>query len=63
LARDVEGDVAAAIAFEEFDTALGEEFGAGDYVCGFRVTAQGDYRLVFQKEENVADFVFFAEGD
>jgi hypothetical protein len=35
----VEGDVAATVAFEEFDAALGEEFGAGDYVCGFRVAA------------------------
>ena len=39
LAGAVEGDVAAAGAFEEFDAALGEEFGGGDYVGGFGVAA------------------------
>ena len=39
LAGAVEGDVAAAVAFEELDAALGKEFGRSDYVCGFRVAA------------------------
>jgi hypothetical protein len=63
LAGAVEGDVSAAVAFEEFDAALRQEFGARDYVRGFRVAAQGDYWLVFQEEENVADLFFFAERD
>ena len=33
LAGAVESDVAAAVAFEEFDAALGEEFRGRDYVC------------------------------
>ena len=37
MAGGVEGYVAAAVGFEEFDAALGEEFGARDYVCGFGV--------------------------
>ena len=39
LAGAVEGDVAAAVAFEELDAATGEEFGGGDYVGGLGVAA------------------------
>jgi hypothetical protein len=35
LAGTVEGDVAAAVAFEEFDAALDQELGGGNYVGGF----------------------------
>lgn len=63
LAGAVEGDVAAAIAFEKLDAALGKEFGRGDDVRGFGVTAKRDDRLVLKQEENVADFFFFAQGN
>jgi len=43
----VEGDVATAVAFEEFNAAFGEEFRGCDYVCGFGIAAQRDYWLVF----------------
>jgi hypothetical protein len=59
----VEGDVAAAVAFEEFDAALGKEFGARDYIRGFRVAAKRNDWLVFEQEEDVADFFFFTKGD
>ena len=62
LAGAVEGDVAAAVAFEEFDAALGEEFGGGDYVGGFGVSAQRDDGSVFEQEQDVADLFFFAKG-
>jgi len=44
LAGAVEGDVAAAVAFEELDAALGEEFAGGNDVGGFGVAAQSDDR-------------------
>ncbi len=59
----MEGDVAAAVAFEKFYAALLQEFGRGHYVRRFRVAAQRDYWLVFEQEEYVADFFFFAESD
>ena len=63
LAGAVEGYVAAAVAFEEFDPTLLQEFRRGEYVRGFGIAAQGDYRFVLQQEKDVADFFFFAEGD
>ena len=63
LAGAVEGDVAAAVAFEEFDAALGEEFRARNYICGFGIAAQGDDRLMLQQKKNIADLFFFAERD
>ena len=39
MAGAVEGDVAAAVAFEEFDAALAQEVGRGDNVCCFRIAA------------------------
>ena len=59
----MEGDVATAVAFEEFNTAFGEEFRGCDYVCGFGIAAQRDDRLVLEQEENVANFFFFTQGD
>ena len=63
LAGAVEGDVAAAVAFEELNAALGKEFGRGDYVRGFGVAAERDDGRVFEQEQDVADFFFFAQGD
>lgn len=62
MAGAVEGDVAPAVAFEEFDSALLQEFGRGYYVFRLRVAAKRDDWLVFQQEEDVADFFFFAES-
>jgi hypothetical protein len=59
----VEGDVATAVAFEEFNAAFGEEFRGCDYVCGFGIAAQRDYWLVFEQEEDIANFFFFTQGD
>jgi hypothetical protein len=39
LAGTVEGNVAAAVAFEEFDAAVFQKFWGGYYVCGFRISA------------------------
>ena len=63
MAGPVEGDVASSIAFVQLDSSLLEEFGRRNYVCGFGVPAQGDYRLVFEEEQEVADLSLFAEGD
>jgi len=63
LAGAVEGDVASAVAFEEFYAALLEEFRRGDYVCRFGIAAQGDDWLMFEQQEDVADLFFFAESD
>src|SRR5580704_11026018 len=63
LAGAVESDVAAAVAFEDFYAALREKFGGSDYVGGFGVATERDYRLVLQEEKDVADFFFFAQGD
>ncbi len=59
----MEGDVAAAVAFEKFDATFLQERQGGHYVCSFGVAAQRDHWLVFEQEENVADFFFFAECD
>jgi len=63
LAGAMERDVAAAVALEEFDAALGEEFGGCDYVRSFGVAAQRDYWLVFEQKQDIADFLFFAQSD
>ena len=39
LAGAVKGDVAAAVAFEEFDAAVFQKFRRGYDVCGFRIPA------------------------
>src|SRR5580698_424419 len=39
LAGAVEGYVAAAVGFEELDSALGQDFGPRDNICGFGVAA------------------------
>jgi hypothetical protein len=57
----VESDVATAVAFEEFDTAPGKEFGRSDYVRRFRVAPQRDDGRVFQQQKDVADLFFFAQ--
>jgi len=44
LAGAVERYVAAAVAFEKFDPALGEEFGGRDYVGRVGVAAERDDR-------------------
>jgi hypothetical protein len=59
----VECDVAAAIAFEEFDAAVFQEFRGGYHVCGFRIPAKRDYWPMFEQEEDVAYLFFFAERD
>jgi hypothetical protein len=59
----VESDVAAAVAFEKFDAALGEEFGRGDYIGRFCVTAQRNDRLVLEQKQDVANLFFFSEID
>jgi hypothetical protein len=58
----VEGDIAAAVAFEKLDTTLGKEFGRGDYVCGFRVAAERDDRRVFEQEQDIADLLLFPQS-
>jgi hypothetical protein len=63
LAGAVEGNVAAAVAFEKLDAALGKEFGRGDYVCGFRIAAERDNRRMFKQQQHVADFFFLAQSD
>jgi hypothetical protein len=63
LAGTVESDVATAVAFEEFNTALGQEPWRSNYVGSFRVAAERDDRRVFEQKENVSDFFFFAERD
>ena len=61
MAGAVEGDVTAAVAIEEFDASLLQEFGRGHYIGGFRVTTERDDWLVFEQEEDVAYLFFFAE--
>ena len=63
LSGAVKGDIAAAVAFEQLDAALGKEFGRSDYVCGFRVAAERDDRRVFEQEQDIADLFFFAQRD
>jgi hypothetical protein len=63
LSGAVESDIAAAVAFEKFDAALGKHFGRRDYVGGFGVAAQRDDWLVFEQEQDIADLLFFAQRD
>jgi hypothetical protein len=63
LAGAVESDVAAAVAFEELNAALGEEFARGDNVNSFRIAAEADDGRVFEQEQDVADSFFLAQGD
>jgi hypothetical protein len=63
LAGPVEGDVATAVAFEEFDTALGKEFRRRDHVGCFCIAAQRYDRRMFQQKQDIADFFFLAESD
>ena len=63
LSGAVEGDVAAAVAFEELDSALGEGFGRSDYVCCFRVTSQCNDGFMFEQQQDIANLVSFAQVD
>jgi len=62
LAGAVEGHVAAAVAFEQFDAALFQKLGRRDHVRALCVAAQRDDWGVFEQEEDVADLFFFAQS-
>jgi hypothetical protein len=57
----VEGDVAAAVALEEFDATLLQEFGRCDDVRGFGIAAERNDRPVLEQQKHVADFFFFTK--
>jgi len=59
LAGTVECDVAATIAFEEFNTPLGQEFGRSHYIRSFGIAAESDDGLVLEQEKDVANFFIF----
>src|SRR6202790_574994 len=59
----MEGDVAATIAFEKFNTALGQEFRRCNHVCSFRVAAESDDGRVFKQQKNISALFFFALVD
>ena len=61
LAGTVEGDVATAVTFEEFDAAAVELLGRGKNVGDLGIAAEGDDRGVFEQEEDVADLSLFTE--
>ena len=63
LAGTVERDVAAAIAFEYFHAALGQQFGRSDDVFLLGIAAESDDRRVFEQKKNVADAAFLAQFD
>src|SRR5437016_5754263 len=57
----MESDIAPAVAFMDFDSALGKEFGGGNNIPGFGITAKSDNRGVLQKKENIANVALFAK--
>ena len=59
----MESDVASAVAFKKFDAPFLQNFGRGDYVRRFRVSAQRDDWRVLEQEKDIADFLLFAQGD
>lgn len=59
----MKGDISSTVAFENFDAALGKQLGQGDYVCRFRVAAEGYDRRVLKQQERVTNAAFFAEGN
>src|SRR5258708_29357849 len=59
----VEGDVAAAVAFEDLDSAQSQLVGRQQDVGRLRVASQGDDRRVLEQEQHVADASGFAEFD
>ena len=59
----MESHIAAAVAFEALDSALGEPFRRRDHVGSFGIAAQRDDRLVLEQQKHVADFFFFAQSD
>ena len=63
LARSMESHVTAAIAFEDFDTALGELFGRSENVFRFGVSSQRNHWRVLQQQKNVADGAIFPQVD
>jgi hypothetical protein len=63
LIGPVKGDVASPVAFENFDVALGKQLGRGDYVCRFRVAAEGYDRRVLKEQERVPNAAFFPQRD
>ncbi len=63
LSGAVEGDIAAAVGFEQFDAAGGEGFAGEEDVAAVGVAAEGDDGRMFEEKEGVADTVLFAEFD
>ena len=59
----MESHVTAAIAFEDFDTALGELFGRSENVLRFGISPQRDHWRVLKQKKNVADKAIFAQID
>ena len=63
LSGSVVGDVSAAIDLVNLDTAVGEEFIAGENVGARGVASHGEDRRVFEQNERVADAVLVARFD
>src|ERR1700733_15887715 len=63
LSGAVEGYVAAAVAFEDLDAALGKQFRRRDHVFRFRVAAERDHGRVLEQEQNIADLLLLTQSD
>jgi hypothetical protein len=59
----VKRNVTAAVAVEQFDAALPQQFGWGNHVGSLGIAAEGDDRGVLQQEQHVANSTFFSQFD
>src|SRR5882724_9899964 len=63
LAGAVEGDVAAAIGFMQFNAIGGKKLARSDDVFCSTIAAQSDHRRMLQQEQRMADASFFHQTD
>ena len=63
LPGPVKRNVPATVAFEKLDATISQEFGGSDHIRCLRVTSERDDGFMLKQNQEVTDFIFFAQGD
>lgn len=61
MPRSMKRNIPTAIAFTNFNSALGEAFRRSEHVCRFGVTSESDNWRVLEQKKDIANSSIFAE--
>lgn len=63
LTWSMESNVTATVAFEDFNSALGEQFRGSKDILRFSIPSQRNHWRVLEQQKNIADEAIFAQID